>query len=83
MGGGGSAPPHLCISVPLHLPVLHLPLCSLPIYEPLHMGESAEEHRKGGHPLTGAPSLFKLQPVARKLHNPSSRKRDDEKHRTE
>ena len=49
------------------------------------MGESAEEHRKGGHPSRGALLIqtTELQAVARKLQNSSSRKRDDEKHHTE
>lgn len=73
MGRGAPPLPHLCISyrrisVPLHSPVLHLPLlCSLPIYEHLHMGRAQKSTEKEGTPHGGALLIqtTELQAVAR------------------
>lgn len=49
------------------------------------MGRAQKSTEKEGTPHGGALLIqtTELQPVARKLQNFSSRKRDDEKHRTE
>lgn len=67
MGRGAPPLPHLCISyrrisVPLHSPVLHLP-----IYEHLHMGRAQKSTEKEGTPHGGALLIqtTELQAVAR------------------